>query len=172
MAIPYSLNSAITSFFKSNTTATRQQCDNFALSRMSGPINPVQIQGTFSYTVTAGSNESKLFQFREQDSDLDMDMMDLAKAVHPQFVARCKYHGTIGPPRPLPIYEMDQIPGTSYIMARHTSTVQPPDALFRQRNTVKDLARYVETLLASFHTGLTRNRFFAESWNRAQRLCP
>lgn len=153
MATYYSLDSAITSFFESNTTATRQQCDDFTLSRMSGTINPVPIQGTFSYTLTVGSNESKLFQFRVQDSHLDLDMMNLAKAVQPQFVVSCKYHGAISQPRPLHIYEMDKIPGTSYIMARYTSTVQPPDAVFRQRNTVKDLARYGRTSSLHFTLG-------------------
>lgn len=32
--------------------ATRQQCDDFAQAHADGQANPVQIQGTFSYTVT------------------------------------------------------------------------------------------------------------------------
>lgn len=89
MATPYSLDGAIASFFESNATATRQQCDDCTLSHMSGPINPVQIQGTFSYTLTVGSNASKLFQFRMQNLNLDIGMMNLAKAVHPQLMASC-----------------------------------------------------------------------------------
>ncbi|TKW54836.1 hypothetical protein CTA1_3980 [Colletotrichum tanaceti] len=42
-------------------------------------VNLVQIQGIFSYTVTAGSNKSKIFQFRIQDSSIDMGTMNLAK---------------------------------------------------------------------------------------------
>lgn len=172
MTIHYSLDNAISSFFRSNTSATRQQCDDFTLSRAGGPVSPVQIQGTFSYTLTGGTNKSKLFQFRVQDSSFDMDIMNLAKAVHPQFVARCKYHGTIGLSRPLHIYEMDTLPGTTYIMARDISAVQPPDAVFRQRNTVKDLARCALTLIGSFQAGADSvNSFFAQSWNGSQQLC-
>ncbi|KAK3308676.1 uncharacterized protein B0T15DRAFT_524988 [Chaetomium strumarium] len=155
MATYYSLDKAISSFFKLNTTVTRQQCDEFALSRAGEPVNPVQLQGTFSYTLTAGSDASKLFQFRVQDSCLDMDSITLAKKIHPQFVPSCKYLGIIGQSRPLHIYEMDNLPGTTYIMARDTSVIQPPDAVIRQRNTVSDLAS-----------------FFAQSWNGSQQLSP
>ncbi|KJZ69736.1 hypothetical protein HIM_10876 [Hirsutella minnesotensis 3608] len=151
----YSLDNAISSFFESNTTATRQQCDDFALSRAGGQVNPVQIQGTFSYTLTAGINKLKVFQFRVEDSSFDIDIVSLAKAVHPQVVAGCKYHGTIGSSRPLHVYEMDKLPGTTYIMVRNISVVQPPDSVFRQRRTVEDLAS-----------------FFAQSWNSSQQLCP
>lgn len=170
MATPYSLDNAISSFFGSNTTATRQQCDDFALSRAGEHVDPVQIQGTFSYTLTAGTGKSKLFQFRVQDSSLDMDTMSLAKAIHPQFVAGCSYHGTIGPSsRPLHIYEMDSLPGTTYVMARDISNIQPPDAVFRQRSTVKDLARCVRIFVALFQTGADSvHSFFAQSWNGSQ----
>ncbi|CEO58806.1 hypothetical protein PMG11_03508 [Penicillium brasilianum] len=67
----------------------------------------------------------------------------LAKAIHPEFVASCKYLGTIGNSRPVYIYEMEHHPGTAHIMARI-----PPDDMSRQRNTIKDFAR-----------------FFAQSWN-------
>ncbi|KAH8194058.1 hypothetical protein TruAng_011773 [Truncatella angustata] len=79
--------------------------------------------------------------------------MSLAKAVHPQFVASCKYHGTIGRFRPVHIYEMENLPGAAYIIARSISTIQPADAVSRQRNTVEDLAS-----------------FFAQSWNSMRRL--
>ncbi|KAK5660521.1 hypothetical protein OQA88_13070 [Cercophora sp. LCS_1] len=149
----YSIDSAISSFFASSTTATRQQCDALASSLAGSPVSPVQIQGSFSYTLTAGTNNGKIFQFRVQESGLDMETMSLARANHPQFVADCKYHGTIGQSRPLHIYEMDNLPGTPYIMARDISATQPPDAVLRQRNTVKDLAR-----------------FFTQSWSASQHL--
>ncbi|KAJ9130269.1 Mus38-like protein [Pleurostoma richardsiae] len=153
MTTHYSPGNAISSFFKENTGVTRQQCDDFTVSYVGGRVNPVQIQGAFSYSLTAGTN--KLFQFRVHDSRIDMSILSLAKAVHPQFVAGCKYHGTIGQSQPLHIYEMDKLPGTAYIMALDISSVQPSDAVFRQRNTTKDLAK-----------------FFAQSWNNGQRLCP
>ncbi|KAF5624007.1 kinase-like domain protein [Fusarium sp. NRRL 25303] len=155
MTAVYSLDAAIGSFFEVNTEATRQQCDDFALHHAGGPLDPVPIQGTFSYTVTAGENKSKIFQFRAQDSSFDTSMINLAKIVHPQFVASCQYHGTIGPIQPLHIYEMDCLPGAAYIMARNVSIAQPPGSILRQCNTVKDLAIY-----------------FAQSWNCQQQLSP
>lgn len=153
MATFYSLDNSINSFFTSNTTATRRQCDDFALSLAGGRVSPVQIQGTFSYTLTAGTEKPRLFQFRLQDSSFDMNIMSLAKAVHPQFVAGCQYHGAIGQSQPLHIYEMDKLPGTTYIMARDISSVQPPDAVSRQRRTVNDLARWALMFMGSFQTG-------------------
>ncbi|KAI0103052.1 hypothetical protein GGR51DRAFT_525491 [Nemania sp. FL0031] len=149
MAVYYSLDDTINSFFKENATVTRQQCDAFALSRVGGQANPVPIQGTFSYTVTAGTDESKLFQFRTRDSDLDMSILDLAKTAHPQFIPGCKYHGTIGQSRPLHVYEMDRLAGTPYIIARNG------DHATQQRNTATDLAK-----------------FFAQSWNNSQQSRP
>ena len=55
MTASYSLSDAISFFFTENTSATRHQCDNFALSRVGGWANPVQIQGAFSYTLTTSS---------------------------------------------------------------------------------------------------------------------
>ncbi|UNI24493.1 hypothetical protein JDV02_010233 [Purpureocillium takamizusanense] len=153
MTTYYNLDNAISSFFESNKSVTRQQCEDFTLSHAGGRVNPVPIQGAFSYTLTAGPDDSKLFQFRTEDSSFDTDILNLAKKVHPQFVASCKYHGTIGNLQPLHIYEMEKLPGTPYFMARDISLVQPADSILRQRNTVKDLAR-----------------FFAQSWNNGQRL--
>ncbi|KAF4498622.1 Mus38 [Fusarium agapanthi] len=134
MTAVYSLDAAIDSFFEVNTEATRQQCWWAARSR---------------------ENKSKIFQFRTQDSSFDTSMINLAKTVHPQFVANCWYRGTIGPTQPLHIYEMDYLPGTAYIMARNISIAQLPDSILRQCNTVKDLAKY-----------------FAQSWNCQQPLSP
>ncbi|KAJ5091946.1 hypothetical protein NUU61_006816 [Penicillium alfredii] len=145
----YSPDGAINHFFNSNTTVTRQQCDEFAISCAGGVSTALQMQGVCSYTVTAGTNKSKLFQFRDENSTIDMGNISLAKAIHPEFVASCKYLGTIGDSRPLYIYEMENLPGTAHIMARI-----PPDDMSRQCNTIKDFAR-----------------FFAQSWNNDQRPC-
>lgn len=139
----YDLDEAIQSFFETHTSTTRQQCDDVALSHARGLIHPVQVQGMFSYTIVVGTIEPRLFQFRCQDSTLNLDTMSLAKDIHSRFVASYKYHGTIGQSQPLHVYEMDNLPGTTYIMGRNTCPLQPPDAVFRQRNTAKDLARKV-----------------------------
>ncbi|OQD74166.1 hypothetical protein PENDEC_c012G03212 [Penicillium decumbens] len=141
----HNLENEINEFF-SNTNVNRQQCDELAISRAGGVATPVESQGTCSYTITAGPNNAKLFQFRVQDSFIDMGNLSIAKAVHPEFVARCEYLGTIGDSHPLHIYEMDNLPGTIYMLAGI-----PPDDMSRRHNIVKDLAR-----------------FFAQSWNNNQ----
>ncbi|KAJ5382560.1 hypothetical protein N7517_000471 [Penicillium concentricum] len=134
--VVYRHDDAINDFFKSNTTVTRQQCDDFAIARAG------DVQGVCSYTVTAGPNKSKLFQFREADSTIDMRNISLAKAVHSEFVASCTYLGALGDSRPLHIYEMETLPRTAHIMAQFHQTTCPG-----------------------------RDRFFAQSWNYDQRPC-
>ncbi|KAF9890789.1 hypothetical protein FE257_005359 [Aspergillus nanangensis] len=143
----YSPDGAINEFFNSSTSVTRQQCDEFAISRAGGEPTALQVQGVCSYTMIAGPNKSKLFQFRDENSILDMENLFLAKAIHPEFVASCKYLGSMGDSQPVHIYEMKHLPGAAHIMARI-----PPDDMARQQNTIKDFAR-----------------FFAQSWNNDRR---
>ncbi|KAJ5491228.1 hypothetical protein N7539_002795 [Penicillium diatomitis] len=133
----YSPDGAINEFFNSNTTVTRKQCDEFAISRAGGVSTALQMQGVCSYTVTAGPNNSKLFQFRDENSVIDMGNISLAKTVHPDFVASCKYLGTMGDSRPVYVYEMEHLTGTAHIIARI-----PPEDMLRQRNTIKDFASF------------------------------
>lgn len=139
MDAPYRLETAISSFFDTHTTATRHECDFFAMSQGGAPAVPVPIQGMFSYTVSVGAN--KIFQFRDSESSIDVELMNLVATIHGKLVPGCKYLGTIGGARPLSIYEMDKMNGTAYIMARDCSIPQPPDAVARQRRTVIDFAR-------------------------------
>lgn len=113
----------ISSFFESNKPLTRQQCEDFTLSRAGGRVNPLQIQGAFSYTLTAGPNGSKVFQFQTQDSSFNIDIISLANKIYPQFIASCEYYGTISNSRPLHAYEMDKLPRTLYIMACDVSSL-------------------------------------------------
>lgn len=99
--VHYKPNSAIDEFFNSNTTVARQQYDDFAISRAGGVSTALQLQGVCSYTVTAGPNKTKLFQFRDENSPIDISNVTLAKAIHPEFVASCKYLGTMGEARPV-----------------------------------------------------------------------
>jgi hypothetical protein len=132
MTAPYSLDAAIDSFFESNpTTATRRQCDDFALAHGT-PVKPVQIQGMFSYTVLVGTD--KIFQFRVSSSSIDADLLKLVATTHGKLVPQYKYHGTVGGSQPLSIYEMNKLPGTSYILARDR------DSYACQQRTVHDLA--------------------------------
>jgi hypothetical protein len=151
MAAVYTLENAINSFFEIETTATRQQCDEFTLAHGGPPVTPVQIQGAFSYTVLVGVD--KVFQFRLPSSSIDLDLLDLATATHGTLVPACKPYGTVGGSRPLRIYEMNKLPGVPYILARDTTIPQPLDSIARQRRTVTDMARV-----------------FAQAWNNPQHL--
>ncbi len=164
MTAPYSLDAAIDSFFASNpTTATRQQCDEFALAHGT-PVTPVQIQGMFSYTALVGTD--KIFQFRVPSSSINAGVWNLAATAHRELVPRCKYHGTVGGSQPLSIYEMNKLSGTSYILARD------PDSVACQERTVHDLATYLSSpdavVLSSMLINHITIRFFAQSWNNAQ----
>ncbi|KAJ6021107.1 hypothetical protein N7540_006611 [Penicillium herquei] len=147
--VVYSLENTIDEFFKAKTTTTRQECDDFVISRVGGAPTPVEMQGGWSYTVTAGPDKSKIVQFREECSVIDTKNIILAKEIHPGFVAGCKDLGTLGDPRPLYVYEMDKLPGVAHIMAHI-----PSDDMSRQYTTIKDLAK-----------------FFAQSWNNSQQPC-
>ncbi|KAJ5256718.1 hypothetical protein N7478_012822 [Penicillium angulare] len=129
----YSPDGAIDELFNSSTSVTRQQCDKHATARAGCEPTALQMQGMCSYTVTAGPNKSKLFQFRDEHSTIDMGNISLAKAIHPEFVASCKCLGTLGDSRPVFIYEMDHLPGIAHIMARIS-----PDDIAQQSNTIKD----------------------------------
>ena len=116
--ILYSLKDTINDFFASHPPVTQQQCDKLAVSLVGGPVNPVPIQGSFSYTVIAGAQQSKIVQFRDANSDLDTEILDLARQVHGQVVAAYTFHGQIGQSSPLSIYLMEKLPGTPYVSAQ------------------------------------------------------
>lgn len=141
MAQAYEIGDSIRFFFESSTSVSRQQCDDFVMSRFQTRAEPVPVQGVWSYTVTAGDDNSRIIQFREEGSPLDTDKMDSVKEAASGFVADVVYHGTIGERRPLHIYEMNKLPGEIYMIATDHSIPQPDDAKYRQRNTIQDLAR-------------------------------
>lgn len=162
--VHYTLDAAIESLFStSGTSATRAQCDQFA-SKFGGPVEPVELQGMSSYTVTAGSH--KIVQFREATSPLDMKSLVLAKHIFGDVVARCTDCGWIGTSQEsgLAIYEMDRLLGQNYILVR-SSLAETVDL---QLNTVHFLARFVDyvLLLLGFKAVdmMKKSRFFANSW--------
>lgn len=140
----YNLDNTINSFFESQSNATRRQCDELAVSLVGEPVNPTPIQGAFSYTVMAGAKQSEIVQFRAQSSVLDMESLNLARAIYGQLVAACTYHGSIGQTLPLSVYVIERLPGITYIEARliyGLSTEPSSEAASRQSNTVMSLAR-------------------------------
>lgn len=152
--VVYSFGGTIIDSFNSSTTITRQQCDDFAISHAARVSTPLQMQRVCSYTVTAGPNKSKLFQFREEDSIISMANFSLAKAVHPEFVASCEYLGTVGDSQPLHIYEMENLSGTAHVMARipPASTVlhnQGPCKILPAALLLSAVAEIVEQVLCT-----------------------
>ncbi|KAI5464443.1 hypothetical protein BGZ63DRAFT_377666 [Mariannaea sp. PMI_226] len=153
MASGDGLDDQISAFFQLNSAASRQECDSFALKHAGGQVKPVRRQGSSSYTVTAGPNDSKIFQFRVPASGFNANIMRLAKALHPQFAPSCVYHGAIGQPRPLHIYEMNNLPGVPYTPTHDLGDIPPAEAISRQLQPVQDMAT-----------------FFAQAWVNRQRL--
>jgi len=78
-----------------------------------------------------------------------METLNLARAIHGQFVAAYTYQGNIGQLSPLSLYVIERLPGTTYIQARCINglSVEPSlEVVSRQSNTVVGFARYVEPL--------------------------
>lgn len=141
--VEYRLDGAIAAFFSSSeTSATREQCDDFARREFGDPVQPVPLQGMASYTVRAGPD--KVVQFREQSNSLDERTLALARAAHPDVVARCDFHGLIGGSpsgstegNALSVYSMANLPGRNYVHVRTSLAESLPLHLA----TVNSLAR-------------------------------
>lgn len=127
----YSLGSAINEFF-SRFTVTRDECDRAAAEITGENVEPVQLQGAFSYTVA--SRES-IVQFRAPESLLDTEKTTLAREIYGKIVPSCTSKGMIGS---LTIYRIDKAPGITYIEAPSKSL---SDTAWQER-TVSDLARF------------------------------
>ena len=141
MAQAYDIDDSISSFFETRTSVSRQKCDDFVTSRFKTPARPVQTQGVWSYTVTAGDSNSTIIQFRAFDSPLELSKMDLVKRAACGFVADVTYHGTIGADRPLHIYEMKKLPGEVFITAVSHYIQHAEGKQSQRQNTIQDLAR-------------------------------
>lgn len=84
--------------------------------------------------MTAGTDQSKITQFRDEQSDLDTRTLDVARQIHGQIIANCTFHGKIG--ESLSVYSMEKLPGIPYISATLDGV--------QRSNTVTDYALYVE----------------------------
>lgn len=131
----YSLQNTINECF-SGRTVTQKECDQVAAEVTGEAVNPVQLQGAFSYTVAA---RGLIVQFRVPESLLDTEKMDLARKIYGNIVPSCGNKGVIGPPPSLTIYVMEKVPGITYI--------EVPSAMLHcpswQEKTVSDFARYI-----------------------------
>lgn len=131
------LEEFISNFFsKLGACTSRSQCDAFANETFGGPITPVPVQGTCSYTVTNGTT---IIKFREPGSPLDIQTLAAVQAVHPGFVANHCSHGTIGEFPALHVYSVNVLPGDNYF---DLSLSLMDDDLDHRMATVRSLARF------------------------------
>ncbi|KAJ5204285.1 uncharacterized protein N7498_005164, partial [Penicillium cinerascens] len=116
-------------------TITREECDRIAAEITGETVEPVRLQGAFSYTLAA---RELLVQFRVPESLLDNKTLALARKVYGEVVPSCVNRGEMGPPPSLTIYVMDKVPGITYIKAPLTLHHCPS----WQEQTVSDFARF------------------------------
>lgn len=133
--IYYSLQDTINDFF-SECTTTQEECNLVATEIIGESVQPVQLQGAFSYTV---ATQEHIVQFRVAESPLDTERLKLARKIYGDVVPICDKRGVVGtPPSPLTIYVISKIPGITYI--------EVPSATLTcfswEENTISDFSRY------------------------------
>jgi hypothetical protein len=126
----------IASFFSSNISATREQCDKHAAELLGGPVSATPIQGGTSYTVQR-RQVRKVVQFRA--SKLDIIHLGLIQQVYGKFVPRCLSHSLLGS---LHVYIWDWVSGPAFCRVRREMFIL--DAEQRLSQTVQDFARSVD----------------------------
>lgn len=165
----------ISTFFSSNASRTKDQCDALAAKLLGGPISATPMQGGSSYTV-GRKDVPKVVQFRS--SQLDMTKIKFAQQVYDKFVPQCVYHGTEGS---IYVYVWDRVPGPAFCRVRRHMFTSDLDMDQRLRQTVQDFAKSVHSYFIVstdahiLHTMISDNfsRFFALAWvNRTPTLEP
>jgi hypothetical protein len=126
--------------FFSDKSTTQTECDWFAEKNVGGPLEPVSLPGSFSYTVIARTGEGKVVvQFRDKSAPLPdpnapvFQQFDIAH--HGLFPPHQRL-GTVGE---LEVYSMPKLRGDAYSTAFNHFTEGP----HKQMKLVGDLARYV-----------------------------
>ncbi|KAJ5950451.1 uncharacterized protein N7479_008864 [Penicillium vulpinum] len=154
----YEVEEEITAFFE-KTTTTRSACDNYASKHLRGNVTPVDVQGVCSYTVYAGPNAEFVVQYRLKSLALNMDIMNLVKAIYGTLTLHISFKGEIGEPHeskePLYIYVMNRMPGISHLafILAHNGDV-PENSL--------EFSRWRQNIVAD------NAKFFALSWKGPQ----
>ncbi|CAL5867785.1 uncharacterized protein PFLUO_LOCUS2006 [Penicillium psychrofluorescens] len=154
----YEVEQEIVAFFE-KTTTTRSACDNYASEHLGGNVTPVDVQGVCSYTVYAGPNAEFVVQYRLKSLALNMDIMNLAKAIYGTLIPEISFKGQIGEDHeskePLYIYVMNRMVGISHLdfILAHNGDV-PENSL--------EFSRWRQNLVAD------NAKFFALSWKGPQ----
>ncbi|CAG8930935.1 unnamed protein product [Penicillium salamii] len=154
----YEVEQEIVAFFE-KTTTTRSACDNYASEHLGGNVTPVDVQGVCSYTVYAGPDAEFVVQYRLKSLVLNMDIMNLAKAIYGTLIPQISFKGQIGEDHenkePLYIYVMNRIAGISHLdfILAHNGDI-PENSL--------EFSRWRQNLVAD------NAKFFALSWKGPQ----
>lgn len=146
----YEVEQEIVAFFE-KTTTTRSACDKYASEHLGGNVTPVDVQGVCSYTVYAGPNAEFVVQYRLKSLALNLDIMNLAKAIYGNLTPQISFKGQIGEDHeskePVYIYVMNRMPGISHLdfILAHNSDVPENSLEFSRwrQNLVADNAKYV-----------------------------
>ncbi|KAJ5776460.1 uncharacterized protein N7511_001471, partial [Penicillium nucicola] len=144
----YDVEQEIVAFF-GKTTTTRSACDNYASEHL-GNVIPVDVQGVCSYTVYAGPNAEFVVQYRLKSLALNIDIMNLAKAIYGNLTPRISFEGQIGEDHeskePLYIYVMNRLPGISHLdfILAHNDDISENSLEFSRwrQNLVTDNAKF------------------------------
>ncbi|KAI0188087.1 hypothetical protein F4808DRAFT_454269 [Astrocystis sublimbata] len=108
----------ISTFFASNPSVTRNQCDDLAAALLGGPIAATPIQGGNSYTVK-----------REEASKYG-----LAQQIYFNFVPQCVYYGVLGA---LYIYVCDRVSGTAFCRVHFANIIRFFALAWNNRQTLE-----------------------------------
>lgn len=181
------IQEAVNKFFDGRKYPSQSDCDRAALAIAGGTtIRMVDIPGSLSYTVVCtmrkesnthaqgGSGGDEIIvSFREPDSGLNGDLVDLARAVHGPLVPQVTYHASMeGSEPPLGIYTMPLLPGDACIKALRFDVDLSPEEEAKHVVFVIHLARYsthpLGRLCCHFYCFANAHRYFARCWSAAQ----
>ena len=141
----YSLDVAIAEFF-SQTSASREACDNKAKDLVGGKVVPVTVQGNCSYSVYAGPEFEFVVQFRLKSLMLKSEIVALAREIYGSLAPNASFHGQLGEDgkEPLFVYVMNRIQGISYLdFVLANGFPENSDENFNWRKTLmSDVAQY------------------------------
>lgn len=132
----YSLDSQISTFFRTHDSVTREQCDNYVRLSLANLSRPNQSR----------ANQC-IIQFRAHSSVLNMELVALARDTYGTIEANCIYHGTVAQRMPLPVYVMEKLPGVAYTQVQPSpdpGRPMSPAAASRVINTVTEFARLLQ----------------------------
>lgn len=134
--------------------AREDECNERAASLLGAPVTPVPIQGAFSYTVVGGS-PTRLVQFRTPESDLEVNLLHLARSIHGGVVARTICTDSVGRSPPLSVYVIEKLPGVTYMeycLANDLDVMLSSEQARRQKKHCHRLCKFLCCILESSTT--------------------